>query len=410
MAAGLAAIGVLLPILAMAQNFVFGPNVRVNDDPAGSVEHHTRSSGGHCMAARGDTVYLAMEDYRQNYEKHIFFARSTDAGRTFQPNVRVDNTMPGCEGVTPALALDDSGVIHIVWSNINLRWADFPYYSRSTDGGRTFSPPIRVCDSFALGQHGVSAIATSRSGRFVYVARDEQCFQPDSEHRVVMNRSTDGGATFLPQSTRVSAEFTGIISYPSVSAFGDTIVLVSWYQTSPSHGWDIYFARSTDGGASFGPSLLLNDTVGNGLSQDWPSLGVDSLGRVFVAYVGGTMTGLLGLAVSTDTGRTFRHEIGIPGTIDGRYTSLQARRGGQLYLAYRLGGGYDADIGFVCSLDGGTTFLPPADPCDVGWGIAQNYPTVAANEEGTAFVAWSDARNDPDSLFYLDVYFATGND
>jgi hypothetical protein len=408
-AARLTALGVLLPILAMAQNYVFGPNVRVNDDPAGSVEHSTMSSGGHCMAARGDTVYLAMEDYRQNYEKHIFVARSTNAGRTFQPNVRVDNTIPGCEGVLPSLALDGNGVIHIVWSNINLRWADFPYYSRSTDGGRTFSTPIRICDSFALAQHGVSAIATSRTGRLVYVARAEQCYQPDSANRIVLNRSTDGGASFLPCYAQVTPGAIGGYSYPSVAVLEDTIVLVSWFQNSPSHGLDVYFARSANGGVSFGPSLLLNDTVGNGNHQEWCSVGVDSLGRVFVTYIGGTMTGLLGLAVSTDTGRTFRHEVGIPGTTGGRYTSLEGRPGGQLYLAYNYPDPLDrTDVGFVYSPDGGETFLPRADPCDVGWGIYKDYAAVAANEDGTAFVAWSDARNDPDSLFDLDVYFATG--
>jgi hypothetical protein len=207
----------------------------------------------------------------------------------------------------------------------------------------------------------------------------------------------------------VSAETPFYVWYPLVAVFSDTIVLVAWYQGSPSHGDDAYFARSTDGGVSFGPSLLLNDTVGNGLYQAYTSVSVDSLGRVFVTYCGGTVTGQLGLAVSTDTGRTFRHEIGVPQTTRGGNTSLQALRGGQLFLAYDYAGpADDPDVGFIYSPDGGETFLPPANPCDVGWGIAQNYAAVAANEEATAFVAWSDARNDPDSLFYLDVYFAAG--
>ena len=47
-----AAMALLFPILLMAQNYVFGPNVRVNDDPAGhGINHMMVAPGQHSIAA-----------------------------------------------------------------------------------------------------------------------------------------------------------------------------------------------------------------------------------------------------------------------------------------------------------------------------------------------------------------------
>ncbi|TET17839.1 MAG: hypothetical protein E3J78_07110, partial [Candidatus Cloacimonadota bacterium] len=50
---------VLLFLIAsiFAQGYVFGPNIRVNDDPAGSSSHWAPHGGQRGVAVRGDTVY-----------------------------------------------------------------------------------------------------------------------------------------------------------------------------------------------------------------------------------------------------------------------------------------------------------------------------------------------------------------
>ena len=108
----------LFPFLLLAQNYVFGPNVRVNDDPPGSSIHSTYSPGQHLIAARGDTVYLVWRDDR-NLETYVYFARSNDARQHFTTTTRVDNTIPGCLGAGPSMAVDDSGGVHVSWTNVN---------------------------------------------------------------------------------------------------------------------------------------------------------------------------------------------------------------------------------------------------------------------------------------------------
>jgi hypothetical protein len=168
----------LFPILLMAQNYVFGPNVRVNDDSPGTSFHSTYSPGQHLIACRGDTVYLVWRDDRAGYS-HVYFARSNDAGQHFLPNVCVDRAAGGC----PSLALDDNGTIHVSWLNSNPNDGCFAYYAKSTDGGRSFLQPVRACDSLHTTQPASPSIAVSKSGRYVYVVRSEAWRDPGGGSR-----------------------------------------------------------------------------------------------------------------------------------------------------------------------------------------------------------------------------------
>ena len=218
------ALMLLVPGRALSQNYVFGPNVRVNDDPPGSALHQTLSPGQHLMAARGDTVDIVWSDGRGG-TMHVRFARSDDGGLSFRPSVQVDVTV----GRKPSLAVDDSGTVHISWLNRGPT-GDFTCYARSTDGGQSFLPPIRACDSLHRNQGAEPSIAVSKSGRLVYVVRSEvwNDSYPGSQFQIKLSRSTDGGATFLRPDILVYPDTTVNMHNPSVAVFQDTTVLVAW--------------------------------------------------------------------------------------------------------------------------------------------------------------------------------------
>jgi hypothetical protein len=381
-----------LPMFALGQNYVFGPNVRVNDDSPGMAFHSTYSPGQHLIACRGDTVYLVWRDERAT--AHIYFARSSDAGQSFLPNVRVDN-IPGCAGIMPSMAVDDSGRIHVCWLNYNPYDGRFVYYTKSTDGGQSFLPSVRACDSLHGNQYALPSIAVSRSGRFVYVARSEAWNDsyPASPYQVRVSRSTDGGATFITPDTKVNLDTADDMYDPSVAVFDDTIVFVAWTDSC------IYAARSIDGGATFGPNIVVQESVGG---IDEPSIGVDTTGRVFVVWNG------INISTSADTGRTFSPRRRIP-SANGQYPSLWVSADGRLYVTWEFwngvdGMGYEVRLSF--STDGGATFSPPVNPSDGPLNNTEYAGTVAANPEGKVFMAWLDYRND--GAFNNDIYFATG--
>jgi hypothetical protein len=97
--------------------------------------------------ARG-AVYAAWRHIFPGSMRDIAFARSLDGGRHFEPLVRVsqDNwELNGCPEDGPAMAVDESGVIHLAWATLinegEPQKAVFYAFSRD---GKTFSPRVRV--------------------------------------------------------------------------------------------------------------------------------------------------------------------------------------------------------------------------------------------------------------------------
>jgi hypothetical protein len=404
----LIAIGVMslfFPLVVLAQSYTFGPNSRVSDDPPGLSFHSTYSPGQHLIAARGDTVYLVWRDDRGG-DSHVYFARSNNRGRGFLPNIRVDS-IPGCAGILPSLAVDDNGGIHVCYLNYNTSDHAFVYYARSTNGGQSFLPPVRACDSTLEHEYGRPSIAVSRSGRDVHVVRSQLSHGPVTPTQIYLARSIDGGATFVSPDARVSSDTAIDMQDPCIALFRDSIVLVAWTGQFYAPYPDIRFARSTDGGVTFSTNVLLIDTVNDRHAHDFSTIGVDGIGRVYVVW-SGTGNGL-GMSISQDTGRTIGHGQEMPVGYWGGYPSLHVSLDGRLYLAWYTwtGGYYYNDVRFAFSPDGGATFLSPVNPSDGPDSTDEVSPTVTANHDGDVFMAWEDDRHHPTG-FNHDVYFASG--
>jgi hypothetical protein len=100
------------------------------------------------LDARGN-VYAAWRHIFPGSMRDIAFARSTDGGRRFEPLVRVSEDkweLNGCPEDGPALAVDQSGVIHVAWATLVNEGGEpqkAVFYATSRDG-RTFSARTRV--------------------------------------------------------------------------------------------------------------------------------------------------------------------------------------------------------------------------------------------------------------------------
>lgn len=103
----------------------------------------------------------------------VLLARSTDLGRTWSAGTRVnpspEATDPGGDA-RPKIALGTEGEIYVSWT----RALDQPYtgeirFSRSLDGGRSFSAPVTVHKDRQLIAHRFDSMVVDREGR-VFVA------------------------------------------------------------------------------------------------------------------------------------------------------------------------------------------------------------------------------------------------
>src|SRR5581483_3043166 len=86
-------------------------------------------------------VYVGWED--DGFFRTAFFSQSSDAGDTFSAPVNISG--PSSFGGTPLIAVDSGGNIDLFWQGgfqaFNI------YFSRSIDGGATFSAGVRVSNT-----------------------------------------------------------------------------------------------------------------------------------------------------------------------------------------------------------------------------------------------------------------------
>jgi hypothetical protein len=111
------------------------------------------------IVSRGQDVFVAWRHLFPGGIRDIAVARSTDGGASFSAPVRVseDNwKIDACPDDGPAMAIDASNALHVVWPTLahdpsGDRMAIFE--TSSTDGGATFAPRRRVDSAMASSAH-----------------------------------------------------------------------------------------------------------------------------------------------------------------------------------------------------------------------------------------------------------------
>jgi hypothetical protein len=136
-----------------------------------------------------------------------------------------------------------------------------------------------------------------------------------------------------------------------------------------SHGGDMVFARSSDGGATFSTPINISASVGGDgkgriTAKVWDNGSYDiaagANGAVYVAWT--EYDGPLWLSRSEDGGKSFSRPHQVAGNSKAepaRAPSLAIGKNGTVYLAWTTGENQDADIHVAFSKDGGGTFSKP---------------------------------------------------
>jgi hypothetical protein len=247
------------------------------------------------------------------------FSRSTDGGKSWSQPLLVSDTRGGeTKLMDGAMVVDSSSVIHITWINYPLHSVR---YIRSTDNGLSFTAPSDVAP--------VSPI-------------------PDQ----------------LPNCNYRAGSLCSLAVDPRNAQNGSSL-----YVTWPDHGKgdsDILLAASHDGGRTWSvPVRVNNDTECNGADQFYPAVAVSAEGWVHVGFYdrrSDSKNTLLEYwwAISFDGGQTFPVNVPMSNT----------------------------------SFDGANS-----------GGFIGDYTWIAANNETVAAV-WCDTRNGTDTAHQADIYGA----
>jgi hypothetical protein len=404
------------PFLSAQGNYSFGPSIMVNDDPAG-VHFHTATQ--RVIACQGDTIYVAWRDDRYggplDYNSRIFFSRSTNAGGTWNPNLMISQDSDTLEGYLPHMARAASGDICVAYPlvNDNTDNGDI-YFTRSTDGGVSFTDPLIVNDSVEVISQRNSAIAVDSSGQHIYVVWEDNRFLV-YDRDVYLSHSSDGGLSFLP-AVRVNDDSGYTQQWFPVVACDNSgqNVYVAWEDFRDTlYGANVYFARSTDYASTFEDNYCVNDTVTTGSSnQGYPSIFFKN-GIIHLVWRDMRDDYRIYYNKSEDDGASFGTDTRVCDISGwGQEPSVTADDSGRVFVVwydFRNFSTQGYDIYFSYSNNTGLSFMPSVRVNDLlgtlsAWDMN---PSVAVNANGKVFVAWDSDRNDP-SHTNPDIYCAIG--
>ncbi|TVR47575.1 MAG: exo-alpha-sialidase [Puniceicoccaceae bacterium] len=261
----------------------------------------------------------------------IFFAASSDGGRSFQTPVNLSNTTAGAgkgrltrrswHNGSLDLALDPAGTLYAAWTEYEGRL----WLARSSDGGASFSEPVHLAGndaqparspSIAVGPDGALALAWT-------IGED-----PQADIRVMT--SADGGDSFS-EPVRVASS-RGHADAPKLALAPDGTLHLVYAEGDPRSpaSYRILYTRSKDGPGAFEDARVVSRMAG-AEGAHFPSLAADAEGRVFLAWEHfpanrGHRLGL-GFTVSTDHGRSFAPADVIPGSDDPVFGANGGRQG-----------------------------------------------------------------------------------
>jgi len=258
---------------AKADYVGFDNDSYINDDTT------DREQSAVAMATYGTEIYLVWHDMR-NGDFDIYFTKSTDGGATWgdgidnNNDVRVDDTDSNLNNTdnetsqkNPDITVDGSGNIYVVWQdNREGRSDNDIYFAKSTDGGSTFGTNKRVDHNGSGAFDQEHPCIAADVGGNIYVAwQDERNGLADSD--IYFTKSTDGGANFASPDVLVDDDTnTGRLQqYPQFAleeTGGTPILYLVWQDERIGvSNFDIYFTKSIDGGISWGDGIDNNNDV-----------------------------------------------------------------------------------------------------------------------------------------------------
>ena len=318
---------------------------------------------------------------------NIFFSRSTDGGLTFSAPVNVSQASPSNAPASPQLAADSNGNIFVAWEDDGVLGI---LVSRSTNGGSSFSAPLTVSTN-TTGSF-MPQLSVGPTGNVYLVWEDDT----SSNAMISFTRSTDHGQTFVAPKSVSGAN--GNCTNPQISTDLTGNVNVAWENDSPGN-FEIFFARSTDAGLNFSAPLNVSNRSG---SSTAPLIASDSAGGINIIWLDTTPPATntdIFFARSSDGGASFSAPANLSNTtfFSGN-PSLAVDPAGNINVLFQHSANGPNDVFFVRSTDSGATFSAPQNLSnDAG---DSSTGQIVSDKNGSLNVVWIDATPGPKQVFF----------
>ena len=252
----------------------------------------------------------------------IFFARSTDGGRSFHPPLNLSNTIAGAGKGRLTKDIWFNGSLDLARSaggNLYAAWTVYEgglFFARSTDGGESFSGPLHLAGGGrALPARGPALAAHGDTVELLWSVGESR----DADIRIAV--SADAGKSFAEP--RVLFATPGHSEAPKIAADRDGVrhVVFGESPAGPLERYHIRHTRAEEGSGGFSePRMISGRHSEIYASVNFPSLDLDGRGNIYVLWEIFPEEEVrprgLGLTFSGDGGKTWAPPALVPGSFD----------------------------------------------------------------------------------------------
>jgi hypothetical protein len=236
-------------------------------------------------------VVLVSTDGGKTFGEPINLADSafTDAGArqkafssaTTVPNSTTTTAAPGTRAATPdqaanfggfgpSMTVDDKGTVYAVWpatyANLNPRPAGALFVSKSTDKGKTWTTSPVTAHDFKIGSFVTVAWSPKGGPQGTLHAVSDGYENPAiaGYTDIYYYRSTDGGATWTERKNVTDDDPKQVLSqvYPNLAVAPDGRVDIAFFDTRNDPGTrsnDVYYTSSSDNGTTWSANMRITD-------------------------------------------------------------------------------------------------------------------------------------------------------
>lgn len=228
------------------------------------------------------TVHAAWRGHHPTKKQYDpYFATSKDLLNTgkFTSGVALADTAGQDDQV--AIAADSKGNLYYAWQTFD---GDI-FASKSTDGGKTWTPGVQVNDVAGKANVGKATfLVVTPDDRVVLIWSDERKQKSGNENDVFADSSADGltwGADVQVNDDDARYQQDPSMAVGTGAGCKGAIYAV-WQDFRSKKSYDVYIARSTDGGLTWSK----NEAVASDLAEDEmnPAIAVDQSCVVGVAW------------------------------------------------------------------------------------------------------------------------------
>jgi hypothetical protein len=324
----------------------------------------------------------------------IFFKRSIDGGATFSDTINLSNNTG--DSTDPDITSSNDGDINIVWRD-DTAGTEQILFQRSNDNGNSFgtglSEHLTLSNNTAKNINAIEPRIVSDKAN-VYVIWSQGNFDRGISD-IFFKRSTDGGASFS-DIINLSSNPNSRSSLPNIEVLENN-VYTAW-SDNPFNNGEVNYRRSTDGGASFGDIINLSNNTGDSIRPEITVSGSD----VFIVWQNQATKGdNVFFKRSTDGGASFDNMINLSNSRgDSTDPEISVNNSSSVYTVWQNHAINNTihDIFFRGSTDRGDTFGNVINLSN-NQGDSTN-PDIASTNDGTAYIVWIENIKGKSKVFF----------